>query len=74
VPDRILIVERDTEDPALWRYGLAGDNGRLGDRVYQPRHDPATGSVPLGERAEMLWPTVVLLVRQAGARTGWCTA
>jgi hypothetical protein len=68
VPDRILIVERDAEDPGLWRYGLAGEDGRLGDDVYRLRHDPDTGSEPVGEWREMLWPTVILLVRRAGVR------
>jgi hypothetical protein len=45
--------------------GIAGADRRLGDGVYQRRRDPATGSEPLGERAEKLWPAVVLLVRRA---------
>jgi hypothetical protein len=29
VADRILTIERDAEDPAVWRYGLAGADGHL---------------------------------------------
>ena len=65
MPDRILILERDAEDPAVWRYGLAGEDGQLAADAHQLRHDPATGSEPIGESAEMLWPTVIILVRQA---------
>jgi hypothetical protein len=53
-PDRTLILERDAEDPAVWRYGLAGDDGQLPTGAHRLRHDPATGSEPMGERAEML--------------------
>jgi hypothetical protein len=69
VPDRILIVERDAEDPTLWRYGLASEDGRLGDQVHRLRHDTATGSTPIGAVHAGLWPTVTLLIRQAGERT-----
>lgn len=64
--DRVLILERDPTAPAVWRYGLGGDNGQLVADAYRLRHDPEAGSEPIGDCAEMLWPTVVLLVRQAG--------
>jgi hypothetical protein len=44
--DRLLIVEQDPEDPAVWRYGLADGTGELVDAAHL-RHDPLTGSVPL---------------------------
>ncbi len=68
MPDRILILERDPSDPAVWSYGLAADDGQLTAERYRLRHYPATGSEPIGALHEMLWPTAVLLVRQAGAR------
>jgi len=68
VPDRILILERDPTDPAIWSYGLADADGRLPAERYRLRHSPTTGSEPIGAVHEGLWPTAVLLVRQAGAR------
>lgn len=69
MPERILIVEQDPVDPAVWRYGLADEHGQLPDNAYRLRHDPATGSDAVGERHAGLWPTAVLLVRQAKGRT-----
>ena len=42
--DRILIVEQDPGHPAVWRYGLADEHGRLSAPAYQLRHHPDTGS------------------------------
>ena len=56
-------------DQAVWRYGLADEHGQLPTISYRLRHDPATGSEPVGERHAMLWPTALLLVRQAKGRT-----
>jgi hypothetical protein len=55
---RILIVERDVEDPTRWRYGIADDAGELVVDTYRLRHATDTGSVPVGEENAHLWPTV----------------
>lgn len=31
---RILIVEQDPADPNLWRYNLAGEEGRQAEKAY----------------------------------------
>ncbi len=72
MPDRILILERDRADPAVWSYGLADAEGRLPELHYRLRHSPTTGSEPISDHHEMLWPTVVLLVRRAGRRDRVC--
>jgi hypothetical protein len=66
--DRLLIVEQDPEDPAVWRYGLADGTGELVDAAHL-RHDPLTGSVPLdGQGSNGLWPTrVAPMVRGTSA-------
>jgi hypothetical protein len=70
MPDRILIVERDAEDPAVWRYGLADGGGELGDRVFQIRHDSPDDWTPLGDRhGDLFWTTAILLIRPAGEQT-----
>jgi hypothetical protein len=69
--DRILILERDPTDPAVWAYGLADANGHLPAQPYQLRHSPTCSEPPTsGDWHEAgLWVTAVLLVRQAGAQT-----
>lgn len=68
MPDRIVNVERDPTDRALWDYGLADANGRLGDDALQLRHADPLDWTSLGDVDEGLWPTVILLVRRAGGR------
>lgn len=68
---RILILQRDAQGPAVWRYRLADDDGELPAGAHRLRHDPAPGFEPVAESAEsarMFWPTVILLVRQGGGR------
>ena len=49
---RILILQRDAQGPAVWRYRLADDDGELPAGAHRLRHDPAPGFEPVAESAE----------------------
>jgi hypothetical protein len=67
--DRILIVEQDPQNKALWRYGLADEDGQLPADAFVLSSDRAVSGPPADDyHAASLWTTAILLVRQAGDR------
>jgi hypothetical protein len=57
VADRILILERDPADPAVWRYGLTGGDGQSPRRLpaplgfgRRPGASRGVGRVPVADR------------------------
>ena len=65
----ILIVEQCRSDPTIWRYDLAGADGKMVDPIRQLRYDEERASEPLDGNIHGLWRTAVLLVRRAKGST-----